>query len=200
LWRNNRLPEEVWGHPAEAVVRLHDKHERDTRVPNNDVCFNIPFRVIDKLATMYAGRISERTLELAEIDALFKDRKSSTSALAAKLRQRLQTTKYTSDRRNNSAGSAFAIMNTSNNLTYLRTSTIAESSLSSAVQCNWLTASETARHLKVKPRALLQWVRDGKVPAHKLSGIQRCVRRFLKPELGAMLFPSSADSADGGQL
>jgi excisionase family DNA binding protein len=63
----------------------------------------------------------------------------------------------------------------------------------------WLTAAEAAHHLKVKPRTLLQWVRERKVPAHKLSGVRRCVWRFLKPELDAMLFPSSAGSAEGGQ-
>lgn len=56
----------------------------------------------------------------------------------------------------------------------------------------WLTAAEAAKHLKVKPRTLLQWVRDGKVPAHKLSGTQRRVWRFLKSELDGMLIPSSA--------
>ena len=58
-----------------------------------------------------------------------------------------------------------------------------------AAQSNWLTASEAAGYLKVKPRTLLQRVRDRKVPAHKLSGTKRCVWRFLKPELDAMLWP-----------
>jgi excisionase family DNA binding protein len=60
------------------------------------------------------------------------------------------------------------------------------------LQREWLTASEAAQHLKVKPRTLLQWVREGKVPAHALSGTKRRVWRFLKPELDAMLWPSSA--------
>ena len=59
----------------------------------------------------------------------------------------------------------------------------------------WLTAAEAAHHLKVKRRTLLQWVREGKVPAHRLSGTQRCVWRFLKSELDAMLMPSSAVAA-----
>lgn len=62
-------------------------------------------------------------------------------------------------------------------------------------QSNWLTANEAAEYLKVKPRTLLQWTREGKVPAHKLSGTQRCVWRFLRAELDAMLFPSSAVAA-----
>ena len=65
----------------------------------------------------------------------------------------------------------------------------------SQIQNNWLTANEAAQYLKVKPRTLLQWVRDGKIPAHKLSGTQRCVWRFLKSELDAMLMPSSAVAA-----
>lgn len=63
----------------------------------------------------------------------------------------------------------------------------------------WLTASEAAMHLKVRRRTLLQWVREGKIPAHRLSGVRRCVWRFLKPELDAILMPSSAGSAEGGQ-
>ena len=63
----------------------------------------------------------------------------------------------------------------------------------------WLTATEAAQYLKVKPRTLLQWARDSKIPAHKLSGVQRCVWRFLKTELDAMLMPSSAGPADGRQ-
>jgi excisionase family DNA binding protein len=62
-------------------------------------------------------------------------------------------------------------------------------------QINWLTASEAAQYLKVKPRTLLQWGREGKIPAHKLSGTKRCVWRFLKSELDAMLMPSSAVAA-----
>ena len=59
----------------------------------------------------------------------------------------------------------------------------------------WLTAAEAAHHLKVKRRTLLQWVREGKVPAHRLSGTQRCVWRFLKSELDVMLMRSSAVAA-----
>ena len=67
------------------------------------------------------------------------------------------------------------------------------------VENEWLTSNEAARHLKVKPRTLLQWARERKVPAHRLSGIERCVWRFLRPELDAMLASSSAGSADGRQ-
>jgi excisionase family DNA binding protein len=67
------------------------------------------------------------------------------------------------------------------------------------VEREWLTASEAAQYLKVKPRTLLQWAREKKIPGHKLSGVQRCVWRFLRPELDAILCPSSADSAEGRQ-
>ncbi len=63
----------------------------------------------------------------------------------------------------------------------------------------WLDTDEAAAYLKVKRRTLLQWVRDGKLPAHKLSGLQRHVYRFLRPELDAMLVPSSAVTAEGRQ-
>ena len=59
----------------------------------------------------------------------------------------------------------------------------------------WLTAAEAAAHLKVRPRTLLLWVRQGRVPAHRLSGVRRCVWRFLRSELDAMLTPSSAGAA-----
>jgi excisionase family DNA binding protein len=67
------------------------------------------------------------------------------------------------------------------------------------MESQWLTATEAAQYLKVKPRTLLQWVRDRKIPAHKLSGVQRCVWRFLRSELDAILCPSSADAAEGRQ-
>jgi excisionase family DNA binding protein len=37
----------------------------------------------------------------------------------------------------------------------------------------WMTTTEAARHLRIKPRTLAQWVRSGKIPGHKLSGNQR---------------------------
>jgi excisionase family DNA binding protein len=74
----------------------------------------------------------------------------------------------------------------------------------------WLTAKEAALHLKVRPATLLLWARQGKIPAHRLSGIRRCVWRFKREELDAALTDSqapamlqsalsSADSADGRQ-
>lgn len=63
----------------------------------------------------------------------------------------------------------------------------------------WLTAREAAHYLNVKRRTLLLWVRQGKIPAHRLSGVRRCVWRFLRAELDAMLLTSSAGSADRRQ-
>jgi excisionase family DNA binding protein len=65
-----------------------------------------------------------------------------------------------------------------------------------AVETQWLTATEAALYLKVKPRTLVLWAREGKVPAHRLSGVRRCIWRFLRSELDAMLGLSSAVSAE----
>jgi excisionase family DNA binding protein len=62
----------------------------------------------------------------------------------------------------------------------------------------WLTAQEAAEYLKIRPRTLLLWARQGKIPAHRLSGIQRCIYRFLRRELDLMLGMSSAEPAGGG--
>jgi excisionase family DNA binding protein len=67
------------------------------------------------------------------------------------------------------------------------------------VETAWLTAHEAAQYLKIKPRTLVRWAREKKVPAHRLSGVHRCVYRFLKSELDCMLTASSAGSADGRQ-
>jgi len=58
-------------------------------------------------------------------------------------------------------------------------------------QSEWLTASEAAHHLKVKPRTLLLWVRQGKVKAFALSGTRRRVWRFRQTDLDAALLESS---------
>jgi excisionase family DNA binding protein len=61
------------------------------------------------------------------------------------------------------------------------------------VTTEWLTATEAAEYLKVKPRTLLKWAKAGTVPAHGLSGSKRVTWRFLKSELDAMLaLPSAA--------
>ena len=51
----------------------------------------------------------------------------------------------------------------------------------------WLTASEAALYLKVKPRTLLLWVRQRKVKAFALSGTKRRVWRFRREDLDSAL-------------
>ena len=61
----------------------------------------------------------------------------------------------------------------------------------------WLTASEAAQHLRVKPRTILKWAKDGKIPGHRLSGSKRVTWRFLKSELDGMLSLPSAAAEQG---
>lgn len=58
-------------------------------------------------------------------------------------------------------------------------------------ESEWLTVAEAARHLKVKPRTLLIWVRQGKVKAFALSGTKRHVWRFRREDLDTALLESS---------
>jgi excisionase family DNA binding protein len=65
------------------------------------------------------------------------------------------------------------------------------------VTTEWLTANEAAAYLKVKPRTVMKWAKEGRIPAHSLSGCKRVTWRFLRTELDAMLaLPSAA--RDGG--
>jgi excisionase family DNA binding protein len=57
-------------------------------------------------------------------------------------------------------------------------------------QSEWLTATEAAQHLKVKPRTLLLWVRQGKLKAYPLSGVKRRIWRFRREDLDAALMTS----------
>jgi excisionase family DNA binding protein len=59
------------------------------------------------------------------------------------------------------------------------------------LQSEWLTVEEAAQYLKVKPRTLLLWVRQGKVKAFALSGTKRRVWRFRQADLDAALMESS---------
>jgi len=54
-------------------------------------------------------------------------------------------------------------------------------------QTNWLTAAEAAAYLRIEPRTLLQWARQGTVKGYVLSGTQRITWRFLQPDLDAMM-------------
>jgi excisionase family DNA binding protein len=55
----------------------------------------------------------------------------------------------------------------------------------------WLTAKEAAAYLKVEPRTLLLWARQGKVKGHVLSGSARVTWRFRTVDLDAMLLSPS---------
>ena len=57
-------------------------------------------------------------------------------------------------------------------------------------QSDWLTVVEAAHYLKVRPRTLLLWVRQGKVKAFALSGTKRRVWRFRRMDLDAALLES----------
>ena len=58
------------------------------------------------------------------------------------------------------------------------------------LQSEWMTVAEAAQHLKVKPRTLLLWVRQGKVKAFALSGTKRRVWRFRQADLDDALLES----------
>jgi excisionase family DNA binding protein len=55
------------------------------------------------------------------------------------------------------------------------------------IQSEWLTVTEAANHLRVKPRTLLLWARQGKVKAFALSGTKRRVWRFRQADLDGAL-------------
>jgi excisionase family DNA binding protein len=51
----------------------------------------------------------------------------------------------------------------------------------------WFTVAEAAGYLRVKPRTLLLWVRQGKLLAYALSGTKRHVWRFRRADLESFL-------------
>lgn len=58
-------------------------------------------------------------------------------------------------------------------------------------ESDWLTAKEAAQYLKIEPRTLLLWARQGKVKGHILSGIRRITWRFRAVDLDGMLLSPS---------
>jgi excisionase family DNA binding protein len=56
-------------------------------------------------------------------------------------------------------------------------------------QSAWLTAAEAADYLRIKPRSLLLWVRQGKLQAYALSGTKRRIWRFRKEDLDVLSKP-----------
>jgi len=68
--------------------------------------------------------------------------------------------------------------------------------MGSLPQTDWLTASEAAAYLKVTPRSLLLWTRQGKIKGYVLSGTKRRVWRFRREDLDSTLFSESVVSSD----
>jgi excisionase family DNA binding protein len=62
----------------------------------------------------------------------------------------------------------------------------------------WLTATEASLYLKVKPRTVLQWAKQGRLKGYRLSGAKRCTWRFLRADLDARMLPPSAADDHGG--
>jgi excisionase family DNA binding protein len=54
-------------------------------------------------------------------------------------------------------------------------------------ESHWLTAAEAARYLRVEPRTILIWARQGHVKGYILSGTRRLTWRFLRSDLDATL-------------
>jgi len=56
---------------------------------------------------------------------------------------------------------------------------------------DWITTKEAAAYLKIKPRTLLSWVRQGRIRGFPLSGIKRRVWRFQLQDLDAAVMQQS---------
>ena len=58
----------------------------------------------------------------------------------------------------------------------------------------WLNAREAALYLRVAHRTILQWAKEGRITAHRLSGTARVTWRFRVAELDAAMMaqPSAA--------
>jgi predicted site-specific integrase-resolvase len=69
--------------------------------------------------------------------------------------------------------------------------------MSTLPELEWLTAKEGASYLKVEPRTLLLWARQGKVQGHVLSGTRRIRWRFLRSDLDAKLTAPSVALTNG---
>jgi excisionase family DNA binding protein len=59
--------------------------------------------------------------------------------------------------------------------------------MSTLSQSEWLTTDEAAHYLKVKPRSLLLWTRQGKIKAYVLSGTKRRIWRYRREDLDSTL-------------
>jgi excisionase family DNA binding protein len=60
----------------------------------------------------------------------------------------------------------------------------------------WMTTAEAASYLKIKPRTLLKWVREGSIKAWPLHGTTRKTWRFRKEDLDSALGFDTTQAAD----
>jgi excisionase family DNA binding protein len=67
----------------------------------------------------------------------------------------------------------------------------------SSAESAWLTASEAAQYLRVEPRTLLMWARQGKVKGYVLSGTKRVTWRFRAEDLDDTMSPPSVALRNG---
>jgi excisionase family DNA binding protein len=70
--------------------------------------------------------------------------------------------------------------------------------MSTLPESAWLTATEAANYLRIEPRTLLMWARQGKVKGYVLSGTRRVTWRFLRSDLDATLRAPAVLSTTGG--
>ena len=59
-------------------------------------------------------------------------------------------------------------------------------------QSDWLTSAEAATYLKVSPRTIVKWAKEGQLKGYRLSGTSRITWRFLRADLDAKMLPPSA--------
>ena len=64
----------------------------------------------------------------------------------------------------------------------------------------WLDSNEAARYLKLKQRTVLKWAKEGRIPAHRLSGCKRVTWRFLKSELDSVMLGAPSAAGLGGPI
>lgn len=59
----------------------------------------------------------------------------------------------------------------------------------------WMTTAEAAAYLKIEPRTLLKWVREGSIRAYSLHGTKRRTWRFREVDLNAAMGIAPPNSA-----
>ena len=66
-----------------------------------------------------------------------------------------------------------------------------------STESEWLTATEAANYLHVKPRTILLWARQGHIKGYRLSGSARVTWRFRRSDLDATLSAPSVALTNG---